>query len=452
MSELPRTGTKHHMTNPLDAITRLKEELDALRPLPADVLGQIEQKLRLEANYNSNAIEGNTLTYGETRSLILHGLTAQGKPMRDHLDIEGHDTAVKAIEDAISDDRELNEVFIRNLHRILLKEPYEKEAETPEGQRVTRIISIGDYKTAPNNVRTSTGETYYFTPPDQVKSAMGDLIDWYRANEREGEHPIIIAATFHYRFVRIHPFDDGNGRMARLLMNMILIKHGYTVSLIRHEDRDDYLGQLEQADKTEDLTEFIDYIAESCEYSLNLYLKAALGEPIEDVDDIDKEIALFKVSTVATADQIHLTRDYIVYTLLPFCEYWKEKAMQFSDVFGTIASYGQLFVTDTDGNRIRLYAGLDIPSSSIDYSTIPDQLSSLSFEFSTNFKRFKGRQNDNIHISVENSVVAHRSQWTFASYNLDFQLEYEGRDLEDIKKQFNELLRAMMEKLQQRQH
>ena len=90
------------MTNPLDAITQLKEELDALRPLPPDVLGQVEQKLRLEANYNSNAIEGNTLTYGETRSLILHGLTAQGKPMRDHLDIEGHDTAVKAIEDAIS--------------------------------------------------------------------------------------------------------------------------------------------------------------------------------------------------------------------------------------------------------------------------------------------------------------------------------------------------------------
>lgn len=282
------------MTNPLDAITRLKEELDALRPLPTDVLGQVEQKLRLEANYNSNAIEGNTLTYGETRSLILHGLTAQGKPMRDHLDIEGHDTAIKAIEDAISGHRELNEVFIRNLHRILLQEPYEKEAETPDGTVVRRTITIGDYKTAPNNVRTSTGETYYFTPPDQVKSAMSDLIDWYRSKEREGEHPVIIAATFHYRFVRIHPFDDGNGRMARLLMNMILIKHGYTVSLIQHDDRDGYLGQLEKADKTEDLTEFINYIANSCEYSLNLHLKAARGESIEAMDDLDKEIAHFK--------------------------------------------------------------------------------------------------------------------------------------------------------------
>lgn len=282
------------MPNPLETITRLKEELDTLRPLPSDVLAQIEQKLRLEANYNSNAIEGNTLTYGETRSLILHGLTAHGKPIRDHLDIQGHDEAVKAIEAAISNDHDLNEVFIRNLHRILLKEPYEKEAETPDGQRVTREILIGDYKTAPNNVRTSTGETYYFTPPDQVKSAMGDLIDWYRIRVREGEHPIIVAATFHYRFVRIHPFDDGNGRMARLLMNMILIKHGYTVSLIRHEYRDDYLNQLEQADRTEDLTEFINYVASSCEYSLGLHLKAARGESIEDMDDLDEEIALFK--------------------------------------------------------------------------------------------------------------------------------------------------------------
>ena len=282
------------MTNPLEDITRLKEELDALRPLPSDVLAQVEQKLRLEANYNSNAIEGNTLTYGETRSLILHGLTAQGKPLRDHLDIEGHDTAVKAIENAVSGDRELNEVFIRNLHRILLKEPYEKEAETPEGQRVTRTISIGDYKVAPNNVRTSTGETYYFTPPDQVKSAMSDLIDWYRAKESEGEHPIIIAATFHYRFVRIHPFDDGNGRMARLLMNMILIKHGYTVSLIRQENRNDYINHLERADRTEDLTEFISYIANSCEYALNLHLRAGRGESTEGMDDLDKEIAIFK--------------------------------------------------------------------------------------------------------------------------------------------------------------
>ena len=189
--------------------------------------------------------------------------------MRDHLDIEGHDTAVKAIEHAIGNDEALNEVFVRNLHRVLLKEPYLADAVTPDGRHVRRTISIGEYKTTPNNVITSTGETYSFTPPEQVKSAMSDLIDWYRAREEEAEHPIIIAATFHYRFVRIHPFDDGNGRLARLLMNMILIKHGYTVAMIRQNNREEYIRELEQADHAEDLTQFIDYIANCCEYALS---------------------------------------------------------------------------------------------------------------------------------------------------------------------------------------
>ena len=265
----------------IEEIDRLKRELDKLRPLPSDVVGRIEQKLRLESNYHSNAIEGNSLTLSETKSLILHGLTARGKPMRDHLDIEGHDEAVKAIEDAVKRNEELNEVFIRNLHRVLLKEPYENDAITPEGQPTKRPISIGDYKTQPNNVRTSTGEIYCFTPPEQVKPAMSDLMDWYRKNENAGEHPIVIAATFHYRFVRIHPFDDGNGRMARLLMNMILIKHGYTVAIVPIQERNQYINSLEQADKSEDLAEFIAYIAQCCGYALNLHLKAVRGEDRE---------------------------------------------------------------------------------------------------------------------------------------------------------------------------
>ena len=131
------------MSNVIEKIDALKAELDALRPLPSDVVGRIEQKLRIESNYHSNAIEGNSLTLGETRSLILHGLTAHGKTMRDHLDIEGHDEAVRAIEDAVNSKEELNEVFIRNLHRLLLKEPYEIDALTPDGQPTKRLITSG---------------------------------------------------------------------------------------------------------------------------------------------------------------------------------------------------------------------------------------------------------------------------------------------------------------------
>ena len=295
------------MGDAVENIDRLKAELDALRPLPSDVVGRVEQKLRIESNYHSNAIEGNSLTLDETRSLILHGLTARGKPMRDHLDIVGHNEAEKAIEYAVESNEELNEVFIRNLHRMLLKEPYEIDAVTPDGRPTKRLITIGNYKTRPNNVRISTGEIYYFTAPDQIKPAMSDLMDWYRKAESQGQHPIVIAATFHYRFVRIHPFDDGNGRMARLLMNMILIRHGYTVAMVPIQERNRYIESLEQADRSEDLAEFIAYVAGCCEYTLNLHLRAGRGDDIEDVEDIDKEIALFvKKTTSNTIDTYDL--------------------------------------------------------------------------------------------------------------------------------------------------
>ena len=429
--------------NALEAIDRLKRELDELRPLPPAIVAQVEQKLRLEANYHSNAIEGNRLTLGETRSLILHGLTARGKPMRDHLDIEGHDEAVKAIEEAIKHDQALNEVFIRNLHRILLKEPYEADAVTPDGRQVKRSISVGDYKTTPNHVRTSNGEIYYFTSPEQVKPAMSDLMDWYRAKEQESEHPVIIAATFHYRFVRIHPFDDGNGRMARLLMNMILIKHGYTVAMIRRDDRDEYFGQLELADKTESLSRFIDYIASCCDYSLNLHLKAARGESMEDVDDIDREIALFKRSLSDAAVDSLPAREHIGSVLRPFFDYSEGKIRLFSDVFGKVRTYISLSITGIDGQVVTLCEDSNVWPSS---QAVPEQVREVSFRFWTHLSNFQGRQDSDLVIQVENSAKAHRDEWSFSAGQV--RRRYIGRDLDEIKKRFNEMLREMMLQLE----
>ena len=432
----------------LETITHLKEELDSLRPLPTSVVAQVEQKLRLESNYHSNAIEGNSLTLGETRSLILHGLTAHGKPMRDHLDIEGHDSAAQAIEAAVKNDEELNEVFIRNLHKVLLKEPYEMPAVTPDGRRTKRTISIGEYKTVPNNVVTSTGETYYYTPPEQVKSAMSDLIDWYRAKEREGEHPIILAATFHYRFVRIHPFDDGNGRMGRLLMNMILIKHGYTVALVRRESRDEFILLLEQADKTEELGDFINFIARCCEYALNLYIRASRGEPIDDVDDIDKEIALFKGSLANAADQSFSAREYFDSILYPFYVYCQAKTSLFSDVFGKVQTLVGLFATAADGEVVTVCEDSTNPPSSLDHTAMPEQLRSMSFRSSTYLTTFQGRP-EHVLVQVENNIDAHACLWTFSVGTANVRWQHEGRDLNGLKKQFNELLRRMMDHLDQ---
>ena len=440
-----------YVSNTIEEIDRMKKELDELRPLPADVVGQIGQKLRLESNYHSNAIEGNSLTLGETRNLILHGLTARGKPMRDHLDIKGHDEAVKAIEGAVKRNEKLNEVFIRNLHKVLLKEPYEIEAITPEGQPTKRLISIGDYKTQPNNVRTSTGEIYYFTPPDQVKPAMSDLIDWYRRNEKEGEHPIIIASALHYCFVRIHPFDDGNGRMARLLMNMILIKHGYTVSIIPIQERDQYINSLERADKNEDLIEFIAYVAHCCEYALNLHLKAARGEDIEDVEDIDKEIAIFLQKSIGDTIEAQAYADKILY---PFFLYCKEKVEQFSERFEEIDASGNSSVIRTDSKNSTFYLEKE-------KGTWPENAFSIFTNILCRLYNFQGKQRKQIRLSIQNKVDSNGYIWNFSAdrgtgsasggsfsheYNF-YKKKYTGRDLESLKKTFNEMIRRMMKML-----
>ncbi len=404
------------MSNVIEEIDRLKEELDAFRPLPSDVLARIGQKLRIESNYHSNAVEGNSLTLGETRSLILHGLTARGKPMRDHLDIEGHDEAVKAMEDAVRRNESLNEVFIRNLHKALPKEPYENDAITSDGQPVKRRIAIGEYKTQPNNVRTSTGEIYYFTPPDQVKPAMGDLIDWYRRQENEGEHPIIIAATFHYRFIRIHPFDDGNGRMARLLMNMILIKHGYTVAVVPVEEKDQYIGMLEQADKTEDLAEFITYIAHCCEYTLNLHLKAARGEDIEDVEDIDKEIALFKRSLEKGTGETINAREYAEKVLYPLLFHCKEKIEQFSDLFEMVQ------VIPYDSSVRKTDHQISTFSLSRQQSDVwPENALFVSTKLKFFLHKYQAKQENNFILEIKNEADSNGCVWEFYSRELGYK-------------------------------
>jgi len=275
-------------------LDRLRADLDALRPLAPEQEARVLQKFRLEWNYNSNAIEGNSLTLGETRSLLLHGLTAAGKPMRDHLDIKGHNEAVHALEDFVRAERPLTEHFIREMHQVLLGEPYHTPAQTAGGQATRKLIMPGRYKTSPNNVLTATGEMFYFASPEETPGRMTDLVDWYRAEEAAPTlPPVALAAEFHYRFVRIHPFDDGNGRMSRLLMNLILLRHGYPMTVIKAADRNRYLAALSEADAGEP-EPFLRFIIENVEASLRLMIRAARGESIDEPSDLDKKLALLK--------------------------------------------------------------------------------------------------------------------------------------------------------------
>ena len=274
----------------LARVDTLRDQVDALRPLDPDQEARLVQKLNLEWNYHSNAIEGNTLTLGETRAFLLYGITAQGKPFRDYLDIKGHDEAIRYLEDLVRGGEVLTEALIRELHRILLVEAYDVDAVTPDGRPARRRIAIGCYKTAPNHVRTTTGETHFFATPQETPALMGELMAWYRREAKMDElHPLVLAATLHYRFAAIHPFDDGNGRMARLLTNLILMQHGFVPVVIPLEARGDYLLALEQADAG-DLADFVELVGRELIRSLALTLAAARGEPLEEPGGLDRRI------------------------------------------------------------------------------------------------------------------------------------------------------------------
>ncbi|MFA6248327.1 MAG: Fic family protein [Mucilaginibacter sp.] len=322
----------------LQEIDALKKQIDDMRPLPADVEGRVMQKLRLDWNYNSNAIEGNKLSYGETVAFLMEGITAKGKPLKDHLDIRGHNEAINFLLDLVKDSRPISEADIRALHKMILVEPYKVDAQTADGKSTTKTIKLGEYKQMSNHVKTATGETHYYATPDEVKVKMPELIEWYKeANSYENIHPIVVAALFHHKFVAIHPFDDGNGRLSRILMNLILMQKGFPPAVIMMDDRTNYYSLLSRADNNDNWP-FVEYIAERLQNSLQLYLKAANGGDIDEDEDIDKDIALFKLGLLGNTNlkekrSVVLINDILNNEIDPLINKLTLKAKQFEDLF-----------------------------------------------------------------------------------------------------------------------
>ena len=274
-----------------DYIDQLSATYHSLLPMSPENQRRWDKKVRLEFNYNSNHIEGNTLTYGETELLLLFDETHGSRPMRDYEEMKAHDVAFQKIKEWATDtETPLTEQDIKNLNQIILVQPFWKNAITPDGQPTRRQITVGNYKTQPNSVRLPNGELFEYTAPQEVPIQMQELMEWYR-DEQSGLHPVTLAAIFHYKFVCIHPFDDGNGRVSRLLMNYVLLAHKLPPVVIKSSDKQNYLHALHLAD-TGQYEAFIRYIAEQVVSSLEMAIKAAKGESIEEPDDLDKEIAL----------------------------------------------------------------------------------------------------------------------------------------------------------------
>ena len=206
------------MKNIIKEIDSKKAELDRYRPLPKDLVQNLDEWFNIEIAYNSNAIEGNTLTKQETALVIKKGLTVGGKSVKEHLEAINHSFALDFVKDLASkktSDIQLADIL--DIQRLILK-----GIDDSNAGRLRKIQVM------------IAGSDYELPSPIKVPDLVEEFIDWLQNNE---DHPVKIAADAHFKLVAIHPFVDGNGRTARLLMNLILIQHGYPVTIIKKEDR-----------------------------------------------------------------------------------------------------------------------------------------------------------------------------------------------------------------------
>lgn len=217
--------------NLLDKLDNYKTILDEFRPLNQKVLQQIEQDFLVKYNQQSNAIEGNSLTIFETRVLLESGITANGKPFKDHLDILNHQEAIYYLNDLVKERKTLSEAIIKDFHYLLL-------------QKTDNAREAGRYRTMPVVIQ---GAEHLPPQPYLIASKMEELVEWN--NTQQSLHPIERIAQLHNRFVGIHPFIDGNGRTGRLIMNFELLKSGYQLAIIKAEQRADYYQALQLGDQ-----------------------------------------------------------------------------------------------------------------------------------------------------------------------------------------------------------
>ncbi len=231
----------------------LKNALDAwqaIQPLSERDRNRLSRRFTVDFNYNSNHMEGNTLTYGQTELLLLFGKVIGEAEVRDVHEMTASNVGLKMMsEEAALKEMPLSQHFIRTLHKTLLREDYTVYRNLPGGQQTSCVIHAGQYKTRPNSVITRYGDRFEYASPEETPSLMTDLVDWYNQEEKLGKlSPVELAALFHYRYIRIHPFEDGNGRIARLMVNFILSRHDYPMIVVRGRKKQDYLEALHRAD------------------------------------------------------------------------------------------------------------------------------------------------------------------------------------------------------------
>lgn len=229
--------------NIFEKIDRCHEAISAVRPFEGRMLEQLKDYYRIGLTWSSNAIEGNTLTMSETKVVLEDGLTVAGRPLRDFYEIVGHGKAYNFMFTLIGEKR-ISADDIKTMHRLFFKEIEEESAGVWRNEPV--VVS---------------GTDYVFPHPDELEELMSELDAWIE-NDRDGYHPAVFAALLHLKFVTIHPFIDGNGRAARLIMNLALIQDGYQLAIIPPMLRMEYNDTIRQFQNKGKSEPFCDFIAE----------------------------------------------------------------------------------------------------------------------------------------------------------------------------------------------
>jgi Fic family protein len=297
-----------------DKLTQKKQQLDDFRPLSPALARNLDDWFKVELTYTSNAIEGNTLTRRETAVVIEKGLTVGGKSLKEHLEATNHAHALDFVRSLIKKKpSQLTAKDVLGIHDLILKGLDDENA--------------GHYRSVP--VRIS-GAAVVLPNPRKVPDLMDEFQTWLTA--KHDLHPVAFAGEAHYRLVSIHPFVDGNGRTARLLMNLLLMMVGYPPAIIRKRDRLAYIGSLEKAQLGGSKEPYEKIIAKAAERSLDIYLKAARGESAVG-DDVDTD-DLLKIGELAKSAG----------ETVPTIRYWtKEGLLEIAEV--TESGY-QLYAAD----------------------------------------------------------------------------------------------------------
>ncbi len=251
---------KHQVTDlalvSLKLLTEKKQKLDKYRPLLPELVKNLEDWFRVELTYTSNAIEGNTLTRSETALVVEKGITVNGKTLTEHLEAINHAEALDFIKGLVSKKRkDITERDTLDIHSLILGKIDDSNA--------------GRYRNVAVRI---AGVPVVLPNPLKIPELMKDFYKWLHSKNRD--HPVKIAADAHLQFVTIHPFADGNGRTARLLLNLLLLQKGYPPALIRKEERKTYIDSIGKAQLEGSNDDYYKIICKAVNRSFDIFLEA----------------------------------------------------------------------------------------------------------------------------------------------------------------------------------